>query len=102
MEKIILQAVMVNANTVVLKSPGIVGNICIAGDGANGDCDIYDGENANAERKYHLEVLSGSTAEIGAGHFRKFNHGIYIVVNASTTFVTVEYLPLTTDGKIPG
>ncbi len=97
MDKTIFATKIVNTTTYLLhKGPCIVGNIILSGDGAAGDCDIYDGENANAERKYHLEVASGTSFATGAGR-KKFNYGIYIVVNATTTFVTVEYVPLPHD-----
>ncbi len=100
MDKSIFIPRLVNVNTLIHKGPCIVGNIVISGDGAAGDCDIYDGENANAERKYHLEVASGYSFAIGAATLKKFNYGIYIVVNAATTFVTVEYVPLPMDTTV--
>jgi len=100
MDKSIFISKMVNVNTVILVGPCIVGCITIAGDGAVGDCDIYDGENAQAERKYHLETVAGITAVGTAGSLKKFEHGIYVVVNAATTFVTVEYIPLPADTTV--
>lgn len=77
----------------VYEGPVKVHSITIAGDGANGDCDIYNSLNVDAtRRKLHLEVLSGTSHEtVLKGTI--FDRGIYVVVNAATTFVTTEYEP---------
>lgn len=68
--------------------------VCISGDGANGDADVYDGVNNLGERKAHLEVLSGTTCPVLFGSGIYIDRGLYIVVNAATTFVMVTYQPL--------
>uniref|UniRef100_A0A6M3JK37 Uncharacterized protein n=1 Tax=viral metagenome TaxID=1070528 RepID=A0A6M3JK37_9ZZZZ len=84
---------LVNVSQLVYSGACVVGGITISGDGAAGDCDVYDGVNTLAERKFHLEVLTGVTFSTGALQDNQFNHGIYIVVNAVTTFVTVSFRP---------
>jgi len=83
-----------NTSRLIYKGPCKVESAHIAGDGANGDCQIYDGENALGELKAHLEVLSGTTFRWQPGSGVLFQYGIYIVVNAATTKVTVTYKPL--------
>ena len=100
MDKSIFFPLFTNASKVLYIGPCIVGNIIISGDGAAGDCDIYDGVNASAERKYHLEVASGTSFATGAATLKKFNYGVHVVVNAATTFVTVEYIPLPMDTMV--
>lgn len=82
---------LANTNECIHKGKCIVGNIVISADGVNGDADIYDGENDNGERKFHLEALSTTTFGTGASEEKDFDKGIYIKVNASTTFVSVSF-----------
>lgn len=83
-----------NASQVCYKGPCLVTGITISADGVNGDCQIYDGENANCEFKYHLEALAGTTFSADIWEATDFNHGIFLVVNAATTHVTIQYIPL--------
>lgn len=94
MENMISTAEMVNSTQVIHIGPVFVYSVIISGDGANADADIYDGENDKAERKFHLEALSGTTNPAPANSKIRFNKGIYIKVNAATTFVTVIFRPL--------
>jgi len=80
-----------NTSRLIFKGPCIVEAAHIAGDGADGDCQIYDGENVNGELKSHLEALSGTTFRWQPGKGSKFHNGIYIVVNAATTKVSITY-----------
>jgi len=73
--------------------PCIIKAVHVAGDGANGDCQVYDGVNASGILKAHLEVLSGSSYTWAPPGGTDFDLGLYIAVNASTTKVTVTYIP---------
>lgn len=81
------------ASRLIHKGPCIVKSVHIGSDGANGDCQVYDGENSNGELKAHLEALSGTSYTWIPGEGTDFDNGIYIAVNASTTKVTVTFLP---------
>lgn len=81
------------ANRVLFRGPCKFLDVICAGDGANADCQIYDGVNANGELKAHIESLSGTTFGWMPPHHIHFFHGIYVVVNASTTKVTVTFEP---------
>ena len=82
-----------NSSRLIYSGPCIVKAVHVAGDGANGDCQVYDGLNNLGTLKAHLEVLSGTTFAWLPGEGTDFDHGIYIAVNASTTKVTVTYIP---------
>lgn len=82
-----------NTSRIIHKGPCIVCCVMVAADGADGDCQVYDGENASAELKAHIEALSGTTFRWQLSLGTDFDHGIYIVVNAATTKVTVTYTP---------
>lgn len=68
--------------------------VMLAGDGANADCQVYDGVNAKGELKAHVEALSGTTFAWGTGLGVTFNTGLYIAVNASTAKVTATFAPV--------
>lgn len=83
----------ITSNTIINIGQCLFVGISVSGDGANGDCDVYDGTNAKAIKKFHIEVLSGTTHSI-SGILTKFSKGIYIVVNAVTTNVSCDYIVL--------
>lgn len=83
----------VTASGKVYEGSCIVESVHVAGCGAAADCQIYDGENANAEQKVHIEAYSGMTDSWIPGRGSRFNYGIYIVVNAATTKVSITYTP---------
>lgn len=84
---------MYNASQVVYIGPCILVSVLISGDGAAGDCDVYDGTNSNEERKCHLEVPSGESFQWSPGQGTDLDKGIYLAVNAATTFVTITWIP---------
>lgn len=85
---------LVTGSTVVHIGPCEVFAVSLAGDGGNAECDVYDGVNANGERKGHIEVLSGTTFHICLAAQTKFLYGIYVVATATYGIVMVEYKPL--------
>lgn len=78
---------------IIHKGPCIIKSVHVAADGANGDCQIYDGESASGNLKAHVEVLSGTSYTWRPGQGTDFDFGLYIVVNANTTKVTVTFIP---------
>ncbi|KKM23096.1 hypothetical protein LCGC14_1618680 [marine sediment metagenome] len=94
-------SVYTNKSRLIFTGPCLVKTVHVAGDGAVGDCQVYDGQNANGELKAHIEVLSGTSYEWRPGDGTGFEQGIYIVVNASTTKVTVTFEPKARKGYIP-
>lgn len=82
-----------NTSRLILSGPCIVRAVHIAADGANADCQVYDGFNTSGKLKAHLEVLSGTSYTWRPGNGTDFDQGIYIAVNASTTKVTVTFDP---------
>jgi len=81
------------ATKLIHSGPCIVKNVTVAGDGAVGDCQIYDGYSTSGKLMAHLEVLSGTTFSWMPGDGTDFDQGIYVVVSAATTKVTVTYVP---------
>lgn len=82
-----------NSSRIIHRGPCIVKSVHMAADGANGDCQIYDGVSISDKRKAHLEALSGTSAEWRPGDGTDFDSGIYLVVNANTTKVSITYIP---------
>jgi len=82
-----------NVSRLIHSGPCIVKAVHVAGDGANGDCQVYDGYSTSGTLKAHLEVLSGTTFAWLPGEGTDFDQGIYIAVSAATTKVTVTYVP---------
>jgi len=82
-----------NTSRLIHSGPCVVKSVHIAGDEDPGDCQVYDGVNANGTLKAHLEVLEGTSYTWRPGEGTDFDFGIYIAVNASTTKVTVTFNP---------
>lgn len=83
-----------NTSRVIYKGPLVICCVMLAGDGANADCQVYDGVNANGQLKAHIEALSGTTFHWGPNPGVKFEQGLYIAVNDVTSKVTVTYTTL--------
>ncbi len=83
-----------NTSRVIHIGPCEVDDVLLAGDGANADCQVYDGVNAQGELKVHIESLSGTSFGWSPTHHANFLYGIYIAVNANTAKVTVMYKPI--------
>ena len=82
-----------NSSRLIHSGPCIVKSVHVAGDGANGDAQIYDGPNDQGRLVAHLEVITGTSYTWRPGEGTDFDFGIYIAVNADTTKVTVTYIP---------
>ncbi len=87
-----------SASRLVYKGPCKVHCVMLAADGANSDCQVYDGENTSGEQKTHLEALSGTSFHWEPPGGIKFNNGLYIAVNAANAKVTVTYEPISQSG----
>jgi len=84
---------LVNSSQLVSAGPLWLCLATVAGDGANADCQIYDGIDTNGEKITHLEALSGTTFSLPIRDDILLRKGLYVVVNASTTFVTLLWYP---------
>lgn len=84
-------SVYTNTSRCLYKGPCDVCSVMLAADGANSDCQVYDGTNAHGELKAHLEALSGTTFSWLHPHRVQFHTGIYIAVNAANAKVTVTF-----------
>jgi len=95
----IAQTLMRNVTGLVNHGPCILYDVLMSADGANADCDLYDGDGTNDERKFHVETLSGTSISWNSKRGTLFRKGLYIVVNAATTFVSVTFVPFEYEGK---
>jgi hypothetical protein len=68
--------------------------ISLAADGADADCQVYDGLDTNGRQVAHLEALSGTTAVLVFPEDGYLEHGLYVAVNAATSKVTVQFTPI--------
>ena len=84
-----------NTSRVLFVGPCVVTNVHLGADGAQADCQVYDGVNAQGELKAHIEALSGTSFDWDPHDGVDFNYGIYIAVNAATSKVTVTFSPRT-------
>lgn len=70
-------------------------SVTIACDGADGDCQLYDGQDTSGKQLTHLEALSGTSHQSYWSDGILCLLGLHLVANATTTKVTVELEPLT-------
>lgn len=83
-----------NTSRLIHTGSCVVKSVHLAGDGANADCQVYDGGGTNGTLKAHIEALSGTSSTWRPGDGTEFHNGIYIAVNATTAKVTVTYEPV--------
>ena len=93
------QTEMRNVTGLINRGPVIVYDILVSADGANADCDLYGGGGTNEERKFHIETLSGTSIPWNSTRGTFFRKGLYLVVNAATTFVSITFVPYEFEGK---
>lgn len=72
----------------------ILYSVQVAGAGADGDCQIYDGMNTSGDQLLDLRVLSKTSHQWRAKIGIQIKRGIYLVANATTTRVSIEYDPI--------
>lgn len=82
-----------NTSRIINRGECLLSSILITADGADGEVDIYDGLSDNDEHK--IKLLSPDTYSRNFNfsqpvHFRR---GLYVKVNAATTYCTVSFLP---------
>lgn len=84
---------IVHASGIVHKGPCLVSGFSVAGYGAAGTADLYDGENAQGKHKCRISVLQNTTFHWCLTHPVDFDNGIYVAVAEDTTYVTICYIP---------
>lgn len=87
------RSIEVNANQIIAKGPCLVVEMTGAGVGAAGLGLLYDGVDANGERKATVQVLANTTLSRGNPYGMLFEHGIFATVSVATMFLTVAYFP---------
>jgi len=86
-------AELTNTSRVIHRGPCLVTGFVVTAAGANGLADLYDGENVLGDHKSRIAAIDSTTFEWDLTHPVDFDKGIFIAVNADTTFVTVCYIP---------
>jgi len=82
-----------NTSRLIHSGPCIVRSVHIGCCGSAGYAQVYDGLNTNGTLKAYLALSDGDSYNWLPGDGTDFDQGIYIVVNAVTTHVTVTYIP---------
>lgn len=88
-----------NESRAIHIGPCAVDDVTLAADGANTDCEVFDGLNDKGELKVHLEAISGTTFSWSPTHHANFLYGIFIKVLNANAKVTVMFKPKKRSGK---
>lgn len=83
-----------NADRIINRGRALLGSVLVSSDGADGEIDVYDG--VSAADPLICKILAPDTYSFQArfGEGVLCQRGIYIDVNADTTYFTVEYVPI--------
>ena len=100
-DKTLTQLITRNTSQIIWKGPCLLAGVGVTGDGAGGEIDIYDGVNDKAPHKIKIMCLTSTTFSMNAIHDPQFNYGIYMKVNAATTFGWVIFTPQEEHAKYP-
>lgn len=83
-----------NASKVLFIGPCKILCVMLAADGANTDCQVYDGVNATAPQKAHIEALSGTTFHFDPPGGVLFRTGLYVALANANAKVTATFEPV--------
>ena len=93
------RSVEVSASAVVYKGRALIVSLSVSGDGAAGLGVVYDGVESIGTRKATLQCGSdGSFSPVIRGGIECLT-GIYLSVDASTTYLRVEFYPAREEGE---
>lgn len=84
---------LVTASRVVHRGPALVVALSMSGSGATPDGQVYDGVNANGVEKIDLRCVINETVSPRLGPGIMCYTGIYVAVDAVTTYLTITYYP---------
>ena len=87
-------SVYLNSTQTITTGPAEIIGVFLAGDGAAADAQIYDGKNADSPQKLHIEAPSGDSTPFFPPLPVRCERGIHVVVNATTSKLTIQYRPL--------
>lgn len=82
-----------NADSLIYKGACKVHSIFVDADGAAAQVDVYDGVDTTGERKFRINAISDDSKFLLFTEPAEFDMGVYIDVNAATTFVTIQVSP---------
>ena len=86
--------ILVTVDGVIHIGPCIFHSCLLAADGANEDAQIFDSVSGNANEKFHLEAISGTTFGWRSTDGILFHQGIYVKVKDTGAHVMIEFHPL--------
>jgi hypothetical protein len=79
--------------SLVTKGPALIVGLSVAGGGADAVVNVYDGVNANGERKISVYAANKSTESPNISHGIMCETGIYVALTAVTDLTTLMYYP---------
>ena len=88
------ELIEVNVATVIFRGRGLLHLVTIYGNGAAGTAIMYAGVNAAGVMKGHFGCEDAHSQLTPYIEPVLFEHGLYIVPNAATTFVSVQWSPM--------
>jgi len=69
----------------------VLSSVLLSADGANGDCDLYDGQGVGGRLIAHIEALSGTSFMWAPPDRVSIEKGLHLVCNAITSIVTTTF-----------
>lgn len=87
----VAHAELTNTSRIITKGPVLISNIFVNGDGVAAQVDIYDGLNNKGRHVYRINCIADDSKPVNLSSPIDFDFGIYVVVNAATTYVTIAY-----------
>lgn len=85
---------MTNSDRVMFRGPCLVSFIFVGSDGVAAQVDIYDGDSTLGEHKFRVNVIADDSKPISLPYPTDFDKGVFVDVNAATTFVSIQIHPL--------
>ncbi|MCJ7639021.1 MAG: hypothetical protein MUO70_03920, partial [Euryarchaeota archaeon] len=77
----------------IFKGPALIVALSISGTAATPDAQIYDGVNLQGRELMDLRVVANDSFSPELGPGMECLTGIFVVVDAATTFLTISYYP---------
>lgn len=83
------RSIQIAASGAIARGPSLIVGVIVAGGGADAAVHVYDGVNAQGERKLSVYSADKSTTPVSIPDGIKCEKGIYVSVNAATDLTTV-------------
>lgn len=86
-------AEITNTSRIINRGECLLASVLLSADGANGEADIYDGFGDAGQHVAKLKMTDGLSQDWSLKHPVYLRRGLYVKVNAATTYVTVVFNP---------